>query len=1085
MDAPRILVVDDERIVAASLRKRLGSLGYDVPALAHSGEEAIELARQLRPDLVLMDIRLEGPMDGVQAATHIRSQLHIPVVYLTAYSNQEILDRAKITEPFGYILKPYEERELRIVVEMALSRDRLERKYDQERRWSGAILASSADAIIGLTAEGLITSWNPAAERLYGYSAGEVLGRPILTVVPAERTGDLHGVLDWLRQGEVIPAFETEQRRKDGGRVSVLLSVSPIKDGTGRILGFSTIAHDMTERKRLEEQSRRAQEMEAARRAAEEYAEVIQEQREHLRVTLQSIGDAVIATDAQGRVTLLNPVAEALTGWTTAAALGRPLQAIFRIIHEKTRQPLADPAARALTSGQIVDLPGHTLLIARDGTERPIDDSAAPIRDEKGNTAGAVLVFRDITARKRAADALRESEERFRNMADNAPVMIWVTDTLGRLTYLNTQWYHFTGTAPDQGLGPGWLERVHPDDRDQAEAVFRAAHGRREAFRREYRLRRHDGEYRWAIDTAVPRFGMGGEFLGCIGSVIDVADLKRAEQTTRFLADASAALAELTDYESTLQRIASLAVPRFADWCTVDMLQAEGPPRRLAVRHTDPAKMQLAEEVYRKYPPRPDDPRSVALVLRTGETDWAPEIPDWVLETACHDAEHLRIMRELGLKSYICVPLRSRTGLLGAITFVTAESGRVYDAADVRLGEDLARRAEIAIENVTLLEALQQADRRKDEFLATLAHELRNPLAPIRNSLQILKMPRVDAAMAERTREMMERQVQHLVRLVDDLLDVSRVMRGKIVLRKERIELASVVARAVETTQPLIAAQDHELKVLLPRESLPVEADPVRLVQVVGNLLTNAAKYTERGGEIQLTVQRERGQVLLRVRDSGIGIALELLPRVFDLFVQGDHTANRAQGGLGIGLTLVKNLVEMHHGTVEAHSAGLGHGSEFVVRLPLWQGEQERGQEDTDRDQAGMDPKRASGRLYPCRRVLVVDDNVDAAESLAVLLRLGGHEVRVAHDGPGGLRLAQSDRPEVVFLDIGMPGMDGYEVARRLRQQAGRERMLVVALTGWGAQEDRRLSAEAGFDRHLVKPVEPHTLEEMLRKEIL
>jgi len=371
-------------------------------------------------------------------------------------------------------------------------------------------------------------------------------------------------------------------------------------------------------------------------------------------------------------------------------------------------------------------------------------------------------------------------------------------------------------------------------------------------------------------------------------------------------------------------------------------------------------------------------------------------------------------------------------------------------------------------------DALREADRRKDEFLATLAHELRNPLAPIRNSLQILKMPRLDAATIERTREMMERQVHQLVRLVDDLLDVSRVMRGKIELRTERVELATVVARAVETVQPLIEAQGHELTVSLPPESLPVDADPIRLAQVVGNLLTNSAKYTEANGRIWLTAQRDIDEAVLRVRDSGIGIAPDMLPHIFELFVQVDHAATRSQGGLGIGLTLVKNLVEMHYGTVEAHSDGLGEGCEFVVRLPLVpQANQEAIEKDNGDQQQEL--SRSSGH-----RLLVVDDNRDAADSLAMLLRLQGHEVRVVHDGLAALELVKSYRPEMVFLDIGMPKMDGYEVARRLRQQTDLEKVVLAALTGWGQERDRIRTAEAGFDHHLVKPVEPSALEGLL-----
>ena len=366
---------------------------------------------------------------------------------------------------------------------------------------------------------------------------------------------------------------------------------------------------------------------------------------------------------------------------------------------------------------------------------------------------------------------------------------------------------------------------------------------------------------------------------------------------------------------------------------------------------------------------------------------------------------------------------------------------------------------------------LRDADRRKDEFLATLAHELRNPLAPIRNALQILRMPRVDAATVERSRDMMERQVHQLVRLVDDLLDVSRVMQGKIELRREFVELATVVARAMETAQPLIEAQGHQLETSLPSESLLLDGDPVRLAQVVGNLLTNAAKYTESGGRIWLTARREGHEAVLRVRDDGIGIAPDVLPRIFELFMQVDHAATRSQGGLGIGLTLVKNLLGLHGGTITAHSDGLGKGAEFVVRLPL----------STRRVQEGRDTGLTAPPSSPSgHRLLVVDDNQDAADSLAMLLELQGHEVRVAHSGPAALEITKGYAPDVVFLDIGMPGMDGYDVARRLRQQPGLENVVLAALTGWGQQEDRRRTADAGFDHHLVKPPEPKAVEGVL-----
>jgi signal transduction histidine kinase/CheY-like chemotaxis protein len=377
-----------------------------------------------------------------------------------------------------------------------------------------------------------------------------------------------------------------------------------------------------------------------------------------------------------------------------------------------------------------------------------------------------------------------------------------------------------------------------------------------------------------------------------------------------------------------------------------------------------------------------------------------------------------------------------------------------------RLEKELQRRAD----------ELADADRRKDEFLAMLGHELRNPLAPIRNAVHLLRRLAASDPNLRQPTDLIERQVQAMTRLVDDLLDVSRITRGKIQLRREPVDLAAAVTRGVETARPLIDAHGHVLTVTLPPEPIRLEADPTRLAQVIGNLLTNAAKYTEQGGHIGLTVERRPGEAAVRVRDDGVGIPAALLPQVFDLFAQGDRSPARSEGGLGIGLTLVKNLVEMHGGRVEARSEGPGQGSEFVVRLPL------------PDEQAPNEGEAAAGgrRPVPPRRVLVVDDNVDAAESLATLLRVDRHEVRTAHDGPTALEEAATFRPEVVLLDIGLPKMDGYEVARRLRGQDGFQKALLVALTGYGQEEDRRRAAAAGFDAYLVKPADPAALHDLL-----
>jgi PAS domain S-box-containing protein len=370
------------------------------------------------------------------------------------------------------------------------------------------------------------------------------------------------------------------------------------------------------------------------------------------------------------------------------------------------------------------------------------------------------------------------------------------------------------------------------------------------------------------------------------------------------------------------------------------------------------------------------------------------------------------------------------------------------------------------------VDELAQADRRKNEFLAMLAHELRNPLAPLRNSLHILRMTATEEPAARRMHEMMERQVNQMVRLVDDLLEVSRITSGKIELRAERIEIAAVLRSAHETIAPLIDACGHQLAISLPPEPLTVIADPVRLSQVIANLLNNAAKYTPPAGQIWLTAAHQEGEVTISVRDSGIGIPSAMLPEVFQMFAQGDKDHKRSQGGLGIGLALAKHLVEMHGGRIEARSAGAGQGSEFVIRLPLAIPQPSR-LDDPSRNDSEY---RAATRS----RVLVVDDNHDAASSLAMLLRMLGNEVETANDGLAALESLESFRPSVVLLDLGMPGMSGFEVAEHAQMRLTGSKPVFVALTGWGQEDDRRRTREAGFQHHLVKPVELSALQALL-----
>jgi PAS domain S-box-containing protein len=1053
------------------------------------------------------------------------------------------------------------------------------------------------------------------------------------------------------------------------------------------------------------------------RKAAEATA---MQEAERLRVMLHSIGDAVIGTDVDGRVEFLNPVAEELTGWKTGEAAGQKLEDVFHIVNEETRQPVENPALRALKDGKIVGLANHTILISKDRTERPIDDSAAPVRDGEKRIVGAVLVFRDvserrqseialrageqllrdimdnvpalisyvdvdcryllnnqvyerwfgqprsqftgrhmrdllgdeawstvgpkikealagktvhyesqvtyqdagsrwieatyvprigaagevtgvvvlvndITERKQAEETLRESEEQLRLLADTIPQMAWMARPNGSIFWCNRRWYEYTGDTPSQikawqkvhpdvlpqvlerwraslatgepfdmvlpikgangqfrhfltrinplisksgqilkwfgtstdvtelrearkelavseerlrlaldagrmgvwdwnirtgdlkwsdsleplhGLAPGtfrgtfdhFQELIHLEDREMVNAAIEQALETSGEFYVEFRNVWQNGVSRWIAGSGKAFPGADGQPSRMIGIGLDVTQGKRAEQTSRFLADASAALAVLVDFDSTLQKVSSLAVPAFADWATVDLVENDGSLRRVSVSHIDPAKVQLAHDVHRRFPPDPAAPQGAWKILRTGRSEIVPEITEELLQQSVKNDELLGILRKLGLKSYIGVPLTVRGKTLGVITFINAESGHVYGDSDLAVAEDLASRAAIAIENAQLYRALRDADQRKDEFLATLAHELRNPLAPIRNGLEVLRLDGMGSDLFGEIRSMMERQLSQMVRLVDDLLDVSRITRNKLELRKEQVLLSTVLNSAVETSRPLMEQSGHNFSLEVPSEPIHLDADLTRLAQVFSNLLNNAAKYTEPGGQISLTGLINDGEVEVRVRDNGLGIPAEALPRIFEMFSQVDGNMERAQGGLGIGLTLVRRLVAMHGGSVEATSDGPGKGSEFVIRLPVVES---ICQPATRNDDHATEPTAKW-------RILVVDDNKDAAISVGMMLKLLGHQTLTVHDGLAAVESAEKFRPDIILLDIGLPKLNGYDACRLIREQPWSKGMEVVAVTGWGQEEDRRRSREAGFDHHLVKPIELDSLRGLL-----
>jgi PAS domain S-box-containing protein len=1448
-----ILLVDDNPANLLSLRTILDDLGHNLLE-ARSGEEAIEHAKTDEFAVILLDVRMPG-INGFETAKAIRGQgrsLHTPIIFLTAAD----IDRAEMEKGYAlgaadFLVKPIMAVALRAKVRgfVQLFQDKQQAKQEADQLRL-LVHGTTEYAIFMLDPQGRVASWNAGAERIKQYKSAEIIGQHFTTFYPQEAI-DRGWPTHELKVATTAGRFEDEswRIRKDGSQFWANVVITALKDDHGKLRGFSKITRDMTERKKSEADARRLVEEATARRVAEENVRLVQEQRERLHVTLASIGDAVISTDAEGRVDFLNPVAENLVGWKTKEAARQTLADVFCIVNEDTRQPVENPALRALQQGVVVGLANHTVLIAKDGKECPIDDSAAPIRDTGGNVVGSVLVFRDIsekkrdeaalkervrlltlnaavgaalvqadqlrpmlqrcaealvehlhgafariwtlnpqgdvlelqasagrythldgphsrvpvgqykigliaqerrphltnavavdprvsdqewaqregmvafagypllvddrlvgvmamfarqplsdatveamasvangiavgverkvaevelrrseqeladffenatvglhwvgadgtilranraeldmlgysreeyvgrpiadfhadkdticdipsrlkagekldeyparlrckdgsirdvlidssvlwkdsrfvhtrcftrdvTERKRAERQLRASEQRFARFMQYLPGLAWIKDVRGRYVYANDAAEKAFGTARAELYGKTDAEVFPPETAAQFERNDKQALSSGTGVQ-VVEVLELDNEVRHSLVIKFPILGSDGQVALVGGMAIDITEQRQVEQALRHSEERFRNLMEQAPFSVQVfspdgrtsrvnrawEELWGVTLDQIGDYNVLEdpQLQAKGvlsdihrafagepafvpaiqydPNETIPdlTKHADPVRWVTAVA----YPLKDDAGRvrEVVLVhqditaqrraeaaLRESEAklsllaDTIPQLawmarPDghifwynrrWYEYTgttpeqmegwgwqSVHDPEVLPKVLERwkgsiasGAPFDMVFPIKGADDqfrpFLTRVNPLRDENGRILYWFGTNTDISEIKRME---------EALRDADRRKDEFLATLAHELRNPLAPIRNVLQILKMPRVDAATVGRSRDMMERQVEHLVRLVDDLLDVSRVMRGKIELRRERVELATVVASAVETVQLLMDAQGHQLSVRLTADSLLIDADPVRIAQVIGNLLTNAAKYTEPHGRIWLTAEREGGMAVLRVRDTGIGIAPQMLPRIFELFVQVDSASTKAQGGLGIGLTLVKNLVEMHNGRVEARSAGLGQGSEFTVRLPLLAplpDQDHRPEEGRPDDPVPL----PSGH-----RLLVVDDNRDAADSLAMLLGLQGHEVRVAYSGMAALEMTETYTPDMVFLDIGMPEMDGYEAARRLREQPGLEKVVLAALTGWGQKEDRRRTAEAGFDHHLVKPPEPKAVESVL-----
>jgi PAS domain S-box-containing protein len=757
-------------------------------------------------------------------------------------------------------------------------RRRIEEALREREEHFRLIVESATDvAIFTVTLDGRIVSWNSGAERILGYTEEEILGKHVSIIFTPADTA--RGRVAFEMQGALYQGHENDDRwhvRKGGVRFWANGLMMPLRDDAGVVKGYLKILRDRTEQKRARDALKLSE--------------------ERFRIAVDAARLGLWHCELPARTLVWDDQCKKHFGLPADAEV--TMETFYELVHPEDRERTREAVERAIAEHTPFDR--EYRIITPDGRARWIQAIGRGFYDESGEPYRFDGVTIDVTDRKEAEEALRESEKRFRSMADTAPVLIWMASTDGSLSYFNTPWLELTGRSMEQELGDGWAAGVHPEDRARCLSTYRAAFKARRSYDIEYRLRRHDGSYRWIFVKAGPLFTPGGEFTGFIGSGIDITDRKLAEQ------------------------------------------------------------------------------------------------------------------------------------------------------------------------------ALKDADRRKDEFLAMLAHELRNPLAAINNAVQLSLRPTRDEDLVW-SKEVIDRQAKHLARLIDDLLDVSRITRGKIRLNKERLDLAPIIVRAVEAVRPLMEARQHQLTLSIAPGPMRLLADATRMEQVLVNLLTNAAKYTDPHGHITLSAHHD-GKIILRVKDTGVGISSELLPHIFDLFTQAERSIDRSQDGLGIGLTLVKRLVEMHGGTVAATSDGPGKGSEFIIELPTVA--------DAAEERPAPQPRRRRQEHAPAGlRVLVVDDNLDTAAGMAKLLGASGYRVSAAHDGLRALEVARAERPDVILIDIGLPGMDGYLVAQELRKDDCCKNAVIIAISGYGQEQDRRRSRQAGIDHHLVKPVDYDALLALLARQ--
>jgi PAS domain S-box-containing protein len=669
----------------------------------------------------------------------------------------------------------------------------------------------------------------------------------------------------------------------------------------------------------------------------------------------------------------------------------------------------------------------------------------------------------------------QESEERYRLVLEGANDAIWDWLIADDKIYWNDRFFEITGLSPDEFAGNygAFFALIHPEDQPQFSAAIQAHLEQQVEFNVELRLRHVNGQYRYCIARAKAQRNLVGRAFRMSGTMIDLTERKQAEEALRFLAEASSILSASLDYQTTLKNLAEFIVPQLADWCVIDIVKKDALLYPVAVTHVDPAKAKWAQKLQQLYPLPPRSPFGPPQVLRTGQSEFYAEVSKCLLEAETSNLEEWQLLKQLKLKSAICVPMKNQGRTLGTITLLSSESNRRYDQASLALAEDLGRRAALAIDNARLYHEAQEANRMKDEFLATLSHELRTPLNAMLGWAQLLKSRKLDHEKTLRAIETIERNARSQTQMIEDLLDVSRIITGKLRLDFQSVELIPVVEAALDTVRPAATVKAIEIQCFFNTNTGVVAGDANRLQQIVWNLLSNAVKFTPHQGRVEVRLERIEARVQLQVKDNGIGISREFLPFVFERFRQADSTTARAYNGLGLGLAIVRHLVEMHGGIVLAESPGLEQGTTFTVQLPA----QDRPAPEPVESTVAVKQSDALSLLQDLR-VLVVDDEADARELLSVMLRQYGAQVVSGASASEALVLYEQFQPDVLVSDIGMPAEDGYSLIRRIRrlETTQGKQTPAVALTAYARDSDRDQALQAGFQVHLSKPVEPNDL---------